>query len=450
MNSSTSFLNKVEIGFAESGLTCRDFFGPNMIIGFGVSGGADSLSLLQSAILLREKFYGEEGAKFVVVSVNHNIRPKEEGLADALFVKEFCSKNKKIDFVLVDFESGQVEAASKNRGRGLEEAARFLRYQSFTSVAKERGCNFFCLAHNQNDQLETLLLRFLQGGGDGIAQGIPAVRDFFIRPLLQISRHEIEEFLTFHQLDYREDKTNKENQYLRNRCRNLLIPLLDKEFPGWNKSILQGAKKGQDDKDYIASTLPDDFWKHQDEEGICASWNSFLLLHPALRRRILYKGLNELGVEERIPFYLFESLVYGRNKMGKGRIFSIYGVEVYSEKDAISIRKIKKQCEQAGFSLLIDRAGTYSIFGKIFLVEEKILPGTLRSERKLCLMGNEFTLPFLIRNAQNGDKTIFQGRIRSVQDVLSKKNYGKENQYLIVEEFENPLVTLVPLTSYLF
>ena len=136
--------------------------------------------------------------------------------------------------------------------------------------------------------------------------------------------------------------------------------------------------------------------------------------------------------------------------MGKGRIFSIHGVEVYSEKDAISIRKIKKQCEQAGFSLLIDRAGTYSIFGKIFLVEEKNLPGTLRSERKLCLMGNEFTPPFLIRNAQNGDKTIFQGRIRSVQDVLSKKNYGKENQYLIVEEFENPLVTLVPLTSYLF
>lgn len=446
MNSSTSFLNKVETGFSGSGLTCREFFSSNMIIGFGVSGGADSLSLLQSAILLREKFYGEVGARFVVVSVNHNIRPKEEGLADALFVKDFCSKNKKIDFMLVDFESGLVETVAKNRGRGIEEAARFLRYQSFTSVVKEKGCNFFCLAHNLNDQLETLLLRFLQGSGDGVAQGIPAVRDFFIRPLLQVSRHEIEEFLTFHQLDYREDKTNKENHYLRNRCRNLLIPLLDKEFSGWNKSVLQGAKKGQDDKEFIASLLPDDFWKHQGEETICASWNSFLLLHPALRRRILYKGLNELGVEERIPFYLFEPLVYGTNKIERGRIFSIHGVEAYSEKDAISIRKIKKEFEQVGFSLLIDRAGTYSIWGKVFLVEEKPSSSTLRSEKKLYFMGNGFTSPFLIRNVQNGDKTLYHGRIQSVQDVLSKKSCGKERQYLIVEEFGNPLVTLVPLT----
>lgn len=444
MDCTNFFLNKFETGLREAGLTCKEFFSPNKIIGFGVSGGADSMALLQSAILLREKFYGEEGAIFVVVSVNHNIRPKEESLADALFVKEFCKKHNKIDFVLVDFELGQVETVAKNRGRGVEEAARFLRYQSFTSIVKEKSCNFFCLAHNQNDQLETLLLRFLQGSGDGVSQGIPAVRDFFIRPLLQVSRHEIEEFLSVQKLDYRVDKTNGENQYLRNRCRNLLIPLLDKEFSGWNKAILAGAKKRQDDKDYIVSLLPDDFWKQKNEDVICATWNSFLLLHPALRRRVLFKGLNLLGVEERIPFYLFESLVYGKNKMEKGRVFSINGVEVFSEKDEIFIRKIKKEFEEVGFSLLIDRVGIYSVLGKEFLVEEKPHSSSLECEKKLCLLGNEFTPPFLIRNVQNGDKTLYQGKIQSVQEVLSKNNSWK-NQCLIIEEFGQSLVTLVPL-----
>lgn len=443
MDSRTVFLDKMVRGFSDCQCPCEFFLGPNNTIGFGVSGGADSMALLQGAILLRKKFFGSNGARFLVVSINHNMRPQEESLEDCLFVRDFCSRQENLDFVLVDIEPGRLDSTAKIRGRGTEEAARFLRYESFTSELTKAGCQFFCLAHNQNDQLETLLLRFLQGGGDGLTQGIPAKRDFFIRPLLQISRQEIEEFLSSENINFRVDKTNQDNQYLRNRCRNLLTPLLDKEFLGWKTSLLSGAKKRQDDNEYLASLLPQDFWKPQKDGAIFATWTSFLLLHPALRRRLLFQGLNQLGVEDRIPFYLFETLVYKTEKINRGRIFSFGSVEVFSEQDKIIVRKIEKQREEFGFSLLIERAGRYKILDREILVTESSLN---QSEIRLCIGGYTFNSPFIIRNYQSGDKGMYQGRVQNVQELISKNSSLENKVLVVVEELGNSLVTVIPLT----
>ena len=89
MDCGKDFLKELAAGFENCGCLCEDIFSPKKKIGFGVSGGADSMALLYSAILLRKSLFGEGGAEFVVVSVNHNIRPREESLADSLFLIEY-------------------------------------------------------------------------------------------------------------------------------------------------------------------------------------------------------------------------------------------------------------------------------------------------------------------------------------------------------------------------
>lgn len=444
MDSTKEFLGRLVAGFEAAGCSCQEIFSPQRKIGFGVSGGADSMAMLYGAVLLRRTIFGDGGAEFVVVSINHNIRPKEESLADCLFVREFCKKLSKVEFVLMELEPGKAEETARLRGRGMEEAARFLRYRSFQSVIGDKGIDFFCLAHNQNDQLETLLLKFLQGSADGNAQGIPVVRERYLRPLLNISRKDIERFLSLEGVDFQRDKTNESNDYLRNRCRNILVPLLDKEFPGWNKAVLSGAKKKQADNDFIVSALPKGFWKPIGEGILCADWNSFCALHPALRRRVLFQGLNGFGLEQRIPFHLLEPLISWKEASPQGSVFSLGRAEVAVQKELIVIRRPAGQVAEEGFSLLVEKPGTYSVSGQEITIEAQ---GECSSSagQEVWLNGEKFTAPIVIRNPQPGDKALFRGRVRSVQDVL-KKRAEHQGRWAVVEEIGNPLVAIIVLS----
>ena len=151
-------------------------FGRTKVLGAAVSGGADSVSLLCALAKIKEGLEGgskkelpEAGQKakgrpffpkIVCVTVDHSIRPEEESSGDAAFVKSLCQKLG-VECAVKKIERGAVERLAAQRGKGVEEAARFLRYQKFEGFAKESGAQFICLAHNQNDALETLLMRFL-------------------------------------------------------------------------------------------------------------------------------------------------------------------------------------------------------------------------------------------------------------------------------------------------
>lgn len=435
-----SFLQKVEEGVKSCGLSCAEVFRTGNKLGFGVSGGADSIALLYSAILLRQKYYGEDGADFFVVSVNHNIRPAEESLKDSIFVRDFCNTFKNVSCTIVEFEKGYIERLAKQRNRGIEEAARHLRYEAFSREAKNNCCQHFFLAHNQNDQRETLLLRFLQGSEESGNVGIPSVRDIFLRPLLHINRREIEDFLIEKKIEWVTDKSNFTNDYLRNRCRNLLIPLLDKEFSGWEKSILTGLEKSRIDNDFINSQLPLHFWEKDKENNLFVSWDSFLNLHIALRRRILYQGLNSMGLDVRIPYHLVQGLSKITSKYTKGRIFSCGQIEVCGEVENLVI-KLLLQNDSKEFSMIIDSVGEYCI--QEFNITLKVKAGD--DSKKLSLCGLQFIFPFVIRSPQPGDKCLINGRPESVLSILSKK--GKDLM-CVVEECGADFVAIVNLSQF--
>lgn len=183
-----------------------------IVVGF--SGGADSVCLIS---VLEE--ICPKNVKMVAVHINHGIRG-EEAFRDLDFCREFC-KNRGIEFCEYSYN---VPAHAKEQGITVEEAGRNLRYAAFNEVAGVRGR--IAVAHHKNDQAETVLFNICRGSGIKGASGIQPVRDNVIRPLLCVTRAEIENYLLEKGLTFCQDSTNFENDYTRNCMRNLIVPTI--------------------------------------------------------------------------------------------------------------------------------------------------------------------------------------------------------------------------------
>ena len=197
----------------------------------GVSGGPDSMTLLNILNNLKEKL----NIKIYVAHINHMIR--KEADEETEYVRQFC-ENIGVDFFA---KRVKVEEEAKKQKIGTEEAGRNIRYEFFEEVAKKVGANKIATAHNSNDNAETVLMNIIRGTSVSGLKGIEKIREGkFIRPIIECSREEIEEYCKEQKLEPKYDKTNYENIYTRNKIRNLLIPYLQKEF---NPNVIEGINR---------------------------------------------------------------------------------------------------------------------------------------------------------------------------------------------------------------
>ena len=187
----------------------------------GLSGGADSVALITLLSNLREKL--ELG--LLAVHVNHGIRG-EEAERDGNFARALCKKLG-VDFVIRRFD---VPKEAGELGVTEEEAGRIVRYRAFYEAVSEYGFNKIAVAHNMNDQAETVLMRLARGSGLTGLKGIRPVRDIIIRPLINCTRHEIEGWLKEIGQEYCTDSTNLKTDYARNKIRLEVIPYLEREI----------------------------------------------------------------------------------------------------------------------------------------------------------------------------------------------------------------------------
>ena len=194
---------------------------PGDRIGVGVSGGADSVALLLVLNDLRAKL----GIRILVLHFHHQLRGAEAD-EDECFVKALAGE---FHFELV---AGRADVAGEARRNGwnLEDAARRLRYQFFASVAASRELNRVAVAHTADDQAETVLAHMLRGTGPAGLAGIYPVAGLVIRPLLDIGREELREYLRAFGRAWREDSTNQDTSRMRSRIRHQLLPLLRRDF----------------------------------------------------------------------------------------------------------------------------------------------------------------------------------------------------------------------------
>jgi tRNA(Ile)-lysidine synthase len=296
----------------------RDSLGVDGSLLLGVSGGADSMALLRGCLALRNKDLLR--MPFSVVTVNHNLR--SESGADANFVANYCSAadGGGLACIVQTIPAGAVPRLAAERSRGLEDAARSLRYAAFEEAATACGAKAVLLAHTQSDVVETVLYRFLQGSGGGVMEKRSGL---YLRPMLGLTRADVLAYLTATDTPFREDATNADTHFLRNRVRHCLVPVLDAEFPGWQKAVLAGAEKSRDDKAAALEAarrvaLEIGAWPLTSANS--AEWRIprgiFCAWPRAFRREWVYEGLHILGVKERAPYALVRRIIDGHLPVG--------------------------------------------------------------------------------------------------------------------------------------
>lgn len=211
-----------------------------------VSGGADSVCLLHVLSRIRKG----NRFKIYVAHLNHQIRGIEAD-ADEEYVKSLCIKlNVKFFTKSVD-----VPSLAKKLKISEEEAGRKARYDFFSQITDEKKIDFIATAHNKNDQAETVLMRMIRGTGLSGLRGIKYIReDGVIRPLLDVTRQEIEQYCHDFKLKYKTDSTNSDNNYTRNKIRNIILPMLEKELnPNATEALANLAGALSEDADFIDS-----------------------------------------------------------------------------------------------------------------------------------------------------------------------------------------------------
>lgn len=207
-----------------------------------VSGGADSMCLLHYLCA-----HAEEGGYTVAAAhFDHNLRG-EESRRDAQFVSQWCGE-RGVPFHL---GSGDVAGQAAERGLGVEETARDMRYAFLAETAQTIGADRIATAHNADDNAETLLLHLVRGSGLQGLTGIPPRREGLVRPLLTTSRAEIEAYLEAEGIPHVEDSTNGDTAYARNKLRHQVMPVLRELNPRLTESLNTALRHLRGDNDFL-------------------------------------------------------------------------------------------------------------------------------------------------------------------------------------------------------
>lgn len=246
----------------------------------GLSGGADSVSL---AHYLNSR-YVPNGGRLIAAHVNHGLRGAESD-ADENFVREWCEKNG----VPLQVLHADIRAQAQSEGKGLEECGRDVRYAFFHQLASGEN-DRIATAHTLSDCAETVLLNLARGTGAKGLCGIPPVRGKIIRPLISLTREEIEQYCQYYNLSYVTDSTNLSREYARNKIRLDVVPVLKEVNPAFESAVLRTTRQFMQDQDCLTELA---------EQGLKAailpqgySTEVFRQMHPAVRARAIILAVN--------------------------------------------------------------------------------------------------------------------------------------------------------------
>jgi len=298
----------------------------------GVSGGPDSMCLLHVLLKLRDRF----SLELIAAHVNHGLRGKDAD-DDAKYVEEFCRTND-VEFRCIKED---IHKISSERNVSDETAGREIRYEFFEMLKTENDADKIAIAHNLNDQAETVMMRIMRGTGLEGLVGMKPVRDgVYIRPLLTCARAEIEDYCTRNGINPRIDKTNFESIYARNKIRLELIPYIEKNF---NKDIInvlnrlsQGAKV---DSEYLERETEKNYKKYckNKETKVIIAKEAFLE-HEAVSTRLIRMAFSQVlgNLKNFERMHIYQVIELQRNGTGK-KLMLPNGVTAFNNYGDISI-----------------------------------------------------------------------------------------------------------------
>lgn len=371
-----------------------------------LSGGADSVALL---LLLEEMGYNIHAAH-----CNFHLRG-EESDRDELFCESLCQQ-KSIPFHRIHFDTLTYAETHKV---SVEMAARELRYHYFEELRSDIGATGVCVAHHQDDSVETVLLNLIRGTGLRGLTGIQCRNGHILRPLLCVSRKEIESYLQTKDQDYVIDSTNLEDDMLRNKVRLRVIPLLQELNPAVTENILRTSEN------------------LTEAQGILDSIVSLYKNSKSL-------DLNELNKYGSSEYILFEWLkAYGFNgvqvkeAMGAetGSIFtSSLGYDLLVDRGRFVVEPTLKSLKP----LCIPEEGSYVLDEDTKISVKKVPVWVSREERVATLDASKVHFPLTVRRVEKGDKMVPYGMRghRLLSDIMTDRKmtlFEKRRQIVVVD-----------------
>ncbi|AAC67121.1 tRNA lysidine(34) synthetase TilS [Borreliella burgdorferi] len=385
------------------------------------SGGADS-----TALLLNLKYYLSNNV--IAFYFAHFIRSDNEQNQEIEHVKGFCDLyNIALQIKKCDID---IKSESARLGVSIEELARKFRYIALENALKENGANYIALAHNENDQIETIIMRFFQGSFlDGLS-GIPSVNRNIIRPLLEVSRLEIENFLSLNNIGFFVDSTNAQNLYLRNRVRNNLLPAIKKVFKGYEKCLKRISEFSKEFADYFGK---DEFFPVEKGKYYYSfDLKTFLDFPKYLVFRLIFKILNSEGIAAKVSYKALNEAFKVEINRKKNNVL-LKTNDFFLEKRHNKINLIFKRDEKfyKPFDFILEVGKWHSLsLGKILL---KYLECNAASVSRLKCCSYEFRYKF------------FKDRLKA------KKFFSKfircNPAYLMLLALDNRLIGIIDLNT---
>ena len=384
----------------------KNLFNLNDRVLVALSGGADSVALLR---VLYSLGYSCEGAH-----CNFHLRG-EESNRDETFVRNLC-KQFAIPLHVIHFET---EAYAKEHHLSIEMAARSLRYEWFEKLRKERNASVIAVAHHRDDSVETFLLNLIRGTGIDGLKGIVHKNGCVVRPLLQESRESIICYLDAIGQDYVTDSTNLQDEYMRNKIRLNLLPLMEMMNPSIMETIQETGMRLSE----VASIY------HRDREE--AKKQKVLHLSEGFMRISIADVQNDIAPISFLHELLFP-LGFNHSQIKdiyrclsvpqSGKRFYAKEWEVIRDRDALLIQRIAS--DDVLPELLVEEMERTTSF---------VIP---KDKHIACLDADKVSLPLIVRKWKQGDKFVPLGMTgkKKVSDYLTDKKFSlfqKENQYVV-------------------
>ncbi len=389
-------------------------YGKRVVV--ALSGGADSMALINSLYSLKNEY----DLTLEACHVNHGIRG-DSANRDEAFVKAECEKlGVKLHLLHVD-----VPSLAKEKGIGLEECGRLIRYDFFASL----GDCLVATAHTLSDRCETLILNEVRGASLKGLCSIPAVRGNIIRPIIDCTREEIEAYCKENSVSFVTDETNFDDNYSRNRVRLNIIPELKKLNPSFETAISRLIASANEDEDYFSTAVNELFLNAKLEKGYDA--RLIAATHTALRKRLIaYILKTEAGVTpEAVHLKLVENILSG------GSVEIIGNTVVSVEKFILRVnpKRVAFYEWECNFSELTAEIPLGKIEAEIF--HKKELPRKQIVHNKV-LDYDSVVGECVIRNRRAGDKMRLAGSTctKTLKKLFNEKHLENRNNLMILAD----------------
>lgn len=378
-------------------------------IGVAVSGGADSMCLLDNLMKLSK----HGGFEVVAINIDHNLR--ENSKNDSAFVNEYCKTNN----IKLLFKSIDVKKYAVENKLSIESSARALRYEFFEKILSDGKVDVIALGHHKNDNVETALLNLFKGSALKGMCGIAERRDKFVRPLLDVTRGEIEEYVSENNIEFVTDESNFCSDYERNFLRNEVIPLVLSKFPNAINSIDSFTKLAKRDENYLNAEA---------EKITHRASSPYIYIEnfkdDAISTRAILLCLKMLGIHKDVYNVNIEDVVKLAKSMENGsRVDIIDDVSAYRDYDKITFAKRIEVNNDIEIPIK---------FGEFQLSIGKLV---IRFEEKFKKVCNPTYIDFdklpndaIIRTRRNGDVFLRVSGSKSLKDFLIDKKIPSRNR----------------------